>query len=203
MRIIGLSGYSRVGKSTIASILQTDHGFERYALADPIREALYTLNPIVGSPIGHRLRDIVEWNGWDDAKRHGVYGAEVRGLLQRFGTEVGRNQWGQDYWIDRLFTRIEDELAAGLSWEEAHHRTETALVVVPDVRFANEARAILAYGGEVWKIRRPGVGPVNGHSSDAGIPDDLVTMHMTNNGPLEALPTTVAGMLIMNERTPA
>jgi hypothetical protein len=39
--------------------------------------------------------------------------------------------------------------------------------VLSDVRFHNEADAILRLGGRLWKIERPGVGPVNEHVSDS------------------------------------
>ena len=46
--IIGLAGYAQSGKDTVAKFLVENHGFERVAFADPIRDLLYELNPIVG-----------------------------------------------------------------------------------------------------------------------------------------------------------
>ena len=45
--IIGISGYARSGKDSVANILVQDFGFERRAFADKLREALYALNPII------------------------------------------------------------------------------------------------------------------------------------------------------------
>jgi dephospho-CoA kinase len=60
--IIGLTGYARTGKDTVASVLVKDFGFERIAFADPIRELLYELNPKVN---GIYLREMVEEHGWE------------------------------------------------------------------------------------------------------------------------------------------
>jgi hypothetical protein len=58
-------------------------------------------------------------------------------------------------------------------------------VVITDVRFANEAAAIRSWGGEIIRIDRPGVGPVNGHVSEAMPfePDEVIE----NDGTIEDL----------------
>ena len=45
--IIGLSGYAQVGKDTVANYLVEKYGFVKVSFADPIREALYKLDPKV------------------------------------------------------------------------------------------------------------------------------------------------------------
>ena len=45
--IIGLTGYARSGKDTVAQILVDKFGFTRVAFADPIRDFCYQVNPIV------------------------------------------------------------------------------------------------------------------------------------------------------------
>jgi hypothetical protein len=56
--IIGLSGYARSGKDTVAELLVLNYGFKRMAFADGIRESLIALNPILHD--GHRLNEIVQ-----------------------------------------------------------------------------------------------------------------------------------------------
>jgi hypothetical protein len=104
--------------------------------------------------------------GWDSAKRD----PEVRRLLQRMGTEAGRNIHGEDCWI-RIAKRKVDEAPGN--------------VVITDVRFANEAQAIRSWGGKVIRIERPNVGPVNGHASEALAfePDAVIE----NSGTIEEL----------------
>lgn len=144
--MIGLYGPAQVGKDTVAQILIEEHGYQRMAFADPVREGLYAMNPKLTSTL--RLAQLVDNMGWELAKKN----PEVRHLLQRYGTEAGRDIFGQDCWIKLAATKV----------TQAGFRP----VVFTDVRFQNEADFIHACGGAVWKILRPGVGAVNDHISD-------------------------------------
>ena len=96
--IIGLSGYAQTGKDTIAEHLVEHYGFTRIAFADPIRQALYALDPIIPDyPIipGIRLSWLLDRSDWEEVKRESP---EIRRMLQRLGTEVARNQWGDDFY---------------------------------------------------------------------------------------------------------
>lgn len=180
IEVVGISGYARSGKDTIAEKL-VEMGYVRGSFADAIREAVYKLNPTVlisgvvegktnlelgvNSPIS--LQTLVDNKGWEKAKEH----TDVRRLLQVFGTEVGREMFGDNIWIDYLFDRLPDG----------------AKVVIPDVRYPNEADAILALGGALWRVERNGVGPVNGHISDSAM-DDYPFMNIVYNcGTIEEL----------------
>ena len=130
--IIGLSGYAQSGKDTVAEMLCLNYGFKRISFALPMRDAIYTLNPLIDGTT--RITDVIDEYGWDAAKAN----PEVRRLLQVFGTEVGRKIFGETFWIDQAFKRAE----------------EYERVVFSDVRFPNEATAIQAKGGDVWRINR-------------------------------------------------
>jgi hypothetical protein len=147
--IIGLSGYAQSGKDTIAEILVTE-GFTRIAFADIMREALLALNPYAGK---YRLQEYVSVNTWDVAK---VSMPEVRRLLQYFGTDVGRELFGEDFWIQQLKRRY-DLYDPTKNW------------VISDCRFLNEAEEVKLLGGVMWRVLRPGNSPVNDHVSDQGL----------------------------------
>ena len=167
-QIVGLCGYATSGKDTAAMGL-IEAGWTRVALADGVRDATLAFNPMVeqtldGKPV--YLSYKLEGNGWDYAKING----EIRRLLQRMGTEAGRNIHGDDCWIKLAKRKI--DAAPGN-------------VVITDVRFANEAEAIRSWGGKVIRIDRPGVGPVNGHASESlDFEADLV---LRNVGTIEEL----------------
>jgi hypothetical protein len=146
-QVVGLVGYATAGKDAAAAALVQD-GWLRVAFADAVREALLELDPLVMS--GHKLSELLYRCDFQEAKRHG----EVRRLLQRLGTEAGRNIHGQDCWVKIAERKIE---------------ATTANVVLTDVRFSDEAAFVRSLGGKLVYIERPGVGPVNGHVSDAGI----------------------------------
>lgn len=155
--IIGLSGYAQSGKDTVAEMLCLNYGFKRISFALPMRDAIYTLNPIVFN-LNSRVSDLVDEFGWDVAKTN----PEVRRLLQVFGTEVGRNLFGEDFWVNQAFKRAK----------------EYERVVFSDVRFFNEAQAIVDNGGQVWRVQRENHKPVNAHSSETAMDnwrfDDLI-----------------------------
>jgi len=163
--IIGLSGYAQSGKDTVAELLCLNHGFRRISFALPMRDAIYTLNPVVDG--SNRVADLVNEYGWDVAKAN----PEVRRLLQVFGTEVGRNLFGETFWIDQAFKRADE-----------HER-----VVFSDVRFPNEAKAIQQRGGDVWRINRHNHQPVNGHTSEHAMDNFLFKHVIYNDGTLNDL----------------
>ena len=169
--ILGLVGYARSGKDSVASILIEEYGFERVSFADPIRNAVYTLNPYV-TEAGLRIQPLIDILGWDAVK---VQYQEVRRLLQVFGTEVAREQWSDSFWVDLGFSKMQPD----------------GKYVITDVRFPNEAEAVRNRGGILWRIHRPGVGPVNNHASDNHISQINVDLEVSNGTTLENLKEVV------------
>jgi hypothetical protein len=163
--IIGLSGYARSGKDTVAELLVLNYEFQRKAFADGIRDALTALNPILHD--GHRLNEIVQMYGWDIAKAKD----EVRRLLQVMGTEVGRKLIHEDVWVWRLFNQIDTD----------------ERIVIPDVRFPNEARMIKERGGEVWRINRHNHSAVNDHISERAMDNYMFDRVVYNDCTLDDL----------------
>jgi len=163
--IIGLSGYARSGKDTVAELLVLNYGFKRMAFADGIRQALLALNPILHD--GHRLNEIVTMYGWEVAKGKD----EVRRLLQVMGTEVGRKLINEDVWVWRLFNQINTD----------------ERIVIPDVRFPNEAKMIEQQGGDVWRINRHNHGAVNNHVSERAMDNHMFKHVLYNDGTLDDL----------------
>lgn len=163
--IIGLSGYARSGKDTVAELLVLNYGFKRMAFADGIREALVALNPILSD--GHRLNELVDMYGWEVAKSKD----EVRRLLQVMGTEVGRKLINEDVWVWLLFNKINTD----------------ERIVIPDVRFPNEARMIEQQGGDVWRINRHNHTAVNDHISEHAMDNHMFKRVVYNDGTLDDL----------------
>jgi hypothetical protein len=65
-------------------------------------------------------------------------------------------------------------------------KQEPINVVVTDVRFENEAARILAEGGYVLEITRPGHKP-DGHASEDGLHEALIDGLIINNESIEDL----------------
>jgi hypothetical protein len=164
--IIGLTGYAQSGKDTFASILVEKYGYSRIAFADKIRDFLYGINPMVGcSPTGY-LQDLVNLVGWDKAKQE----PQVRRLLQDLGISA-RDLISEDIWVTAALSSV----------------SKDQRVVITDVRFENEAAMIKSMGGQLWRIKRSGVGPVNDHVSESEMDGYKVDQIFVNNGTLEEL----------------
>jgi len=166
--IIGLSGYAQSGKNTVADILVDHHGFIQLAFADAIRDFIYEINPLVScSPTGY-LQDLVNLKGWDEAKQE----PQVRKLLQSTGV-AGRNMIDEYLWIALTLSQIKDP-------QEGRY-------VITDVRFPNEAAALTAQGGQLWRIERPGVDAVNDHVSETALDAWVFDETIINDGTIEDL----------------
>lgn len=176
--LVGLSGYARTGKDTVALVLMRA-GYKRVAFADAIRDALLEVDPLVfldchADP--HRLSAVVAEHGWDRAKAH----SEVRRLLQSFGVAMRRQAPG--IWVQVAMAKAQRIIAAG------------GRVVVTDVRFPDEADAIrnahpftAPSPGVVWRVNRHGYGPINGHVSETALDRYPFDWHIWNNGSLDEL----------------
>ncbi len=171
--IIGLTGYAQSGKDTLANILVEKYAFKRIACADPIREFCYAMNPVVGHVANEEtiLRQLVDRVGWDEAKQYGG----VRRLLQNVGI-AAREVFGEQFWVAQALRNV--------------HFTEN--VVITDVRFLNEANAIKQYDdAQIWRVKRPGFGPVNEHVSESEMADYKADQIFYNAGTLEDLKVLV------------
>lgn len=150
--IIGLSGYARSGKDTVAGMLMGIHHYQRIAFADKIRDFLYEIDPLIMfNGTDFRLQDIIDSKGWEDAKTEFP---EIRRLLQDLGVGA-RTTFHENFWIIEALKPVKP----------------TDKIVVTDVRFKNEAEIIKGMGGQLWRVNRIGTGPANDHVSEHDLDD--------------------------------
>lgn len=163
--IIGVSGWARAGKDTVADRLVKKHGFVKMSFADPMRKALYLLNPrIQVADLNHvPLAAAVDGLGWEVLKAESP---DIRPLMQRLGTEVGREMFGETFWVDQALKLVEQ------------HEN----VVFADCRFANEADALVAQGGYMIRVSRPGFEAANDHVSEHDLDHYTFDTYLENNG---------------------
>lgn len=161
---VALSGLAGSGKDTAAQVLVERHGYTVGKFARPLYEAVAKLDPYL--PNGRRLSRQVELQGWEEAKR---WHPEVRRLLQVFGTEVGREMFGAEFWVERA---------------AAWRRTIDGPVVWTDTRFPNEVEYVTGRidGRREWAksvsciglwvhVERPGQTIEGaGHASESSLP---------------------------------
>lgn len=170
--LLGLAGFAGSGKDTAAQVLRGE-GWHQIAYADVLREVLLAINPIVGMGINgepvHLDHVIRSW-GWQGYKES-VYRYEIRRLIQRTGTEAGRNIHGSDVWVNKTFERLD---------------LSSCNYVISDVRFPNEAEAIWSEEGKVIWIDRPHTQRMN-HSSETSFTKDMADAIVRNDDSHEVL----------------
>jgi hypothetical protein len=168
VEVMGLSGYARAGKDSIADYFVAKHGYTKMSFADPMKQALLTLDPNIDFAGGRAYLSQAVRVGWDELKSSST---EIRPLLQKLGTEVGRNMWGEDFWVNAAINSIPDG----------------SKVIFADVRFPNEAKAIRSLGGNVWRVSRDGVEAANSHISETALDGYDFDKWINNSGSLEDL----------------
>lgn len=192
--LIGLIGKKRVGKDTFAAVLTEHFGYKRVALADPLRDALYRQNPLVGiggmvdrplklepglQPTNYvRLAKVIDAIGWEKAKD---LVPEVRTQLQRLGTEAIRTI-DDEFWIRAAFAKIDALRERGIP------------VVVTDVRYPNEGDAIRHASGYLVRITRDLPADGDSHASERAMDDYRENLAVPNNGTREDLEYLAASL---------
>lgn len=166
MKLVGVTGRARAGKDTFAKAL-IQHGYKRIAFADAVKQ----VTALIANEPTHLFYDDVT----KEEHSEGL-GMTRRKAMQLIGTEGVRRVLGDNIWVDRALREwISDGRPAA---------------VITDVRFDNEARAIIELGGHIVRIVRPDAG-LHGeaaqHASEAGVSEDLVDIEITNNGSIGEL----------------
>lgn len=151
--------------------------FQRRAFADGVRELAYKADPAIRH---YGLKALVNAYGWERAKEQ----QEIRAFLQNLGAGA-REVLGEDVWVNHVLNRLNP-----LGW-----------YVITDVRYPNEADAIAKQGGEVWRIEREGVGPVNGHATETAMDDYRFDKVLFNNGTTDALRECVRAQIFEGKET--
>jgi hypothetical protein len=179
--IIGLTGYAQSGKDTVANVLVERYGFTRIAFADKIREFLYETNPMYDSIVGEPLfvKAKVDRDGWEEAKKS----PHIRRLLQNSGV-AARKIFGDSFWVHEAMKTMLNDPRPDMNY------------VITDVRFLNEADMIKANNGQIWRIKRLGVDPVNSHVSETQMDGYPVDQIFINNSTLDDLEVLIKTRMV-------
>lgn len=167
--LLGLIGEAYAGKDSVAR-----HIMKQYP--NPISTVLHLADPL--KCIVEKLFNFSHDQLWGSTKNiiDTRYGRSPRDILQLVGTECFRMLY-PNVWIDYLIRECE--------------RMNHQLIMVPDVRFINEAEAIRKTNGWLWRIVCPNH-PKNAamtpeqhaHASEAEqkrIPEEWISKTLTAN----------------------
>ena len=140
--IIGFVGFIGSGKDTAADYLVNYHGFRRESFANTLKDAVAHVFGWDRTMLEGRTKQAREWREQVDpwwAERLNMPKLTPRWILQYWGTEVCRKAFHDDIWIASLENKL---------------RNSKDDVVISDVRFPNEIKAIHNLNGKVIRIKR-------------------------------------------------
>ena len=143
-RLIGICGHAGSGKDSAAEAIISSFSYRRYAFADAVKETAAAAFGISVEQFNRRNLKETPLPYWKKSPRE---------IAQFVGTELFRDaiqkllpDVGTDFWIRRL------EMQLFLDFPSLSE----VKVVIPDVRFTNEAEWIVANGGVIIDLTRPG-----------------------------------------------
>jgi hypothetical protein len=140
--IIGFVGFIGSGKDTAADYLVNCHGFRRDSFANTLKDAVAQVFGWDRTLLEGRTAEARKWREQLDvwwSERLNIPELTPRWVLQQWGTEVCRQGFHDDIWIASLENKM---------------RKTRDNIVISDVRFPNEIKAIHNAGGLVVRIKR-------------------------------------------------
>lgn len=146
MRLIGIAGPARAGKDTLCSYMLDN--LDGVWLRSSFADPLKAMLSVIGVDCSDDKKAVIDDN----------YGVTPRHMMQALGTEWGRHMIDGDIWV-KAFARLN----AG------------KCVIVPDVRFENEAELVREHGVLIHLVGRGGI--EGNHVSENAIefkPGDIV-----------------------------
>lgn len=160
MHIIGITGLKRSGKDTIADFM-----LKELAKLNPAKVGFAdALKKEIATAIG-KSREYIEENK-----------DNFRLIMQGWGTDFRRKLCGEDYWVRKMIAQI-----------SMHHDIGTKVIIIPDVRFLNEAQLIRMLEGKIVGVVRGITDAKDSHLSETELKDIKFDCLIENEGSLEDL----------------
>lgn len=170
--VIGLCGYARAGKDTMAkAVLGAPLHFQRFAFADELKHDVSQAMQKALNLAGRDADAITVGGIMIDMKE------QIRPMLVGWG--AGMRAVDPGHWIKRLdrlmrvsLTRPVDPRGACASGSyDPRFQMMTCRCIITDVRYKDEADWVRSLGGTVVWLSRPGIGPANDEECEKTKPD--------------------------------
>lgn len=194
--LIGLAGASGAGKDTTANFIEEFVKKSFPALSVSCQGFAYKMKWAFARQYHPNIsmNDAIEWvNKYknsrfahisfpidcDTSPRYEENNIKFRDAIAQFGTEMGREVFGENFWLDLLLPSNE---IPGYDWKFNFQNADICLII--DQRFENEFDRIRYLGGYCWKIRRTDAEKVvinKDHASEAGLPDYMYDVIINND----------------------
>lgn len=159
--IVGITGRKGSGKNAAC---ETMHGWDTMSFAGPLKKVCAIVFGLTTEEMSNPEKKEALMDRWPYET--------PRVVLQKVGTDMFRNIY-PDVWVENLKDRVKASVCQD--------------VVITDVRFENEARAIRELGGYIVRVERPGLPKSDFHSSELEM--DLISVDVTvvNDGSVRLL----------------
>ena len=180
MKIIALTGPKGSGKDTVAEIIRSQYSWrfdvETIAFADPIKQQIEHIFQLPVTPTSN------QYEAYDKFKRStltydlpniGTYNASSRHIVREIGMLMRKYDVNQ--FTDYVHNRFGE-----------CRMLENKVFVVTDLRFDNEYMMLKSWNAKMIKIIRPQY-QHDGHITERGFDDHLVSKVLMNDGSLEYL----------------
>lgn len=174
--VIGICGNAGTGKDSALNALFNSDLFKdvrangrvrRFAFADPLRE--------IGKAVGFTMEQMTDRTLKETTDE--FWGISPRKFLQMAGTEMFRNVWRDDVWVQIGKRKILDFY---------HDKVgDPKIQFITDVRFPNEAQMIHDVGGIIVRVTRDGFTKTgaNLHESERLIAELPADIEIVNDVP--------------------
>lgn len=187
--IILISGKKRAGKDTVAQMiveqLQGDYSVSRLSFAEPMKEILADtfdiqeefLDLIKNDTKTYQI-DVVNTSLDCDIYEHTT---DMRQILQRFGTEAMKKQFGDDVWSELLYKKIHSDIT-----------------VVSDWRFKSELEYLKKQKGVkliTVSVNRPELVHTDTHISEKDLDDVKCDYVLQNTSDIDTLKCQIDALL--------
>jgi len=164
--VIGFVGKKGSGKTSCAEYLQ--HNFPA------VRRPFATRIKLMFAALGLSDSEIRD-HAFRDTPLDKLSGKTPRMAMQTLGTDWAREMMHQDFWVNL--------------WKIDCHRTifQKIPIIVEDVRFHNEAKAVREMGGILIRVVRPSLKSEDLHKSETEQDGIKCDIELVNDGDLDQL----------------
>ena len=141
MKIIAICGFQGSGKDTLANILIKKYGYKKLSFGSTVKEVASIIFNWDRKMLEGDTKESREWREKVDvwwSNKLGINNLTPRYILQQVGTDLFRNHFHKDIWVNCLEKKL-------LDYDK---------VVITDCRFPNELKTLNKYNATIIQIYR-------------------------------------------------
>ena len=195
MKIIAICGFQSSGKDTLANILIKKYGYKKLSFGGTVKDVASIIFNWDRKMLEGDSKESREWREKVDdwwSKKLEIKNLTPRYILQQIGTDLFRNNFHKDIWINCLEKKLID-------YDK---------VVITDCRFPNELKILNKYNATIIQIYRGNLPewfndvklgkkdpPKELHESETSWIKESSNYNILNNGTIEELENIIKNII--------